>query len=227
MKDFQNKYGPWALVTGANAGIGKAIAHELAARKLNIVAVARRQHLLDALKDELEERYGVEVRTLAMDLTEPDAVDKIDRATQDLVIGLVVPAAGMAIADEFTTTTLERNTLIARLNMIVPMQLVHVFANKMAQRQRGGVLFISSLFAYQGIPYVANYAATKAYIITLGEALHVELKKHGVDVSVLSPGLTDTDMPANMPLNFSKLPMFYQSPQQEPGDFSPWRAWRP
>lgn len=214
MSDFQRKYGPWALVTGASAGIGKAIAHELAARKLNIVAVARRQHLLDALKEELKEKHGVEVRPLSIDLTEPDAVNKIDRATQDLVIGLIVPAAGVAIAEEYITTTLERNIHTVHLNMVAPMQLVHVFANKMAKRKCGGVLLVSSLFAYQGIPYVANYAATKAYILTLGEALYVELKKHGIDVSVLSPGLTDTDMPANMPLNFSKLPMFYQSPQK-------------
>lgn len=213
MNDFQKKYGPWALVTGANAGIGKAVANELAVRKLNIVAVARRQHLLDALKNELETKYGVEVRTLALDLTAADTIDKIDRATQDIEIGLIVPAAGMAVAEDFITTALERNTLIARLNMMVPMQLVHVFANKMARRKRGGVLFVSSLFGYQGIPYLANYAATKAYILILGEALHVELQKHGIDVSVLSPGLTDTDMPANMPLDFSKLPMFYQSPQ--------------
>lgn len=214
MNDFQGKYGPWALVTGANAGIGKAIVHELAARKLNIVAVARRQILLDELKNDLEQKHGVEVRTLAIDLTEPDAIDKIDRATEDLVVGLVVPAAGIAVAEEFVTTAPELNAIIARLNMAVPMQLVHVFTNKMVQRQRGGVLFVSSLFAYQGIPYVANYAATKAYILALGEALHVELKKHGIDVSVLSPGLTATDMPANMPLDFSKLPMRYQSPQK-------------
>ncbi len=214
MNDFQKKYGPWALVTGANAGIGRAIAHELAARKLNIVAVARRQHLLDALKTELEEQHGIQVRTLALDLTEPDAIDKIDHATQDIAVGLVVPAAGSADAEEFTATALARNTQVAHLNMIVPMQLVHVFANRMVKRKRGGVLFISSLFAYQGIPYVANYAATKAYILTLGEALHHELKKHGINVSVLSPGLTDTDMPVNMPLNFSKLPLLYQSPQQ-------------
>lgn len=177
MNDFQSKYGPWAVVTGANAGIGKAIAHELAARKLNIVAVARRENLLEALKDELEEQYGVQVRILAFDLTEPDAVAKIDRATQDVVIGLIVPAAGMAVADEFTATAPERNTAMVRLNMVVPMQLVQLFAGKMVERRRGGVLLVSSLFAYQGIPYVANYAATKAYILTLGEALHVELKK--------------------------------------------------
>ena len=214
MNDFLKKYGPWALVTGANAGIGKAIAHELAARGLNIVAVARRQHLLDALKDELEKEYDIHVDTFALDLTEPDAVEKLDRATQNKVIGLIVPAAGMAVADEFTATAPERNTAMAYLNMVVPMQLVQRFAGKMTERGRGGVLLVSSLFAYQGIPYVANYAATKAYILTLGEALHVELGKHGIDVSVLSPGLTDTDMPANLPLDFSKLPMLYQSPQK-------------
>lgn len=213
MNDFQNKYGPWALVTGANAGIGKAIAHELAGRQLNIVAVARRAHLLETVKTELEKQHGVQVRTLALDLTEADAVDKIDDSVRDLTIGLIVPAAGMAVADGFIATAPERHTAMAQLNMVVPMQLVHRFAGKMAERGRGGVLLVSSLFAYQGIPYVANYAATKAYILTLGEALHVELGKRGVAVCVLSPGLTDTDMPANLPLDFSKLPMSYQSPQ--------------
>lgn len=214
MNDFQRKYGPWALVTGANSGIGRAIAHEIAARELNIVAVARRQQLLDTLKVELETQHDIEVRTLALDLAEPEAINKIAQATQDLAIGLLVPAAGAADAEEFTVTALARNTHVAQLNMVVPMQLVHVFASKMVKRKHGGVLLVSSLFAYQGIPYVANYAATKAYILTLGEALHIELKKHGIDVSVLSPGLTDTDMPASMPLNFSKLPLLYQLPQR-------------
>ncbi len=94
MNAFQSKYGPWALATGADAGIGKAIAHELAARELNVVAVARRQHLLDALKGELEEQCGVQVRTLALDLTEPNAVENIDRATQDVIVGLTFRPSG-------------------------------------------------------------------------------------------------------------------------------------
>lgn len=214
MNNFQNKYGPWALVTGASTGIGRAISFELAARKLNIVAVGRRQHLLNELKSDLEARYDIAVSMLALDLAEPDAIEQIDQATRDKVIGLIVPAAGMATAGEFAATPVERNTAMAHLNMVVPMQLVQLFASKMVKRGRGGVLLVSSLFAYQGIPFVANYAATKAYILTLGEALHVELGKHGIDVSVLSPGLTDTDMPANLPLDFSKLPMLYQSPQK-------------
>lgn len=76
------------------------------------------------------------------------------------------------------------------------------------------MIFVSSLFAYQGVPYVAHYAATKAYLLSLGEALHVELKPCGVDVLVLSPGLTTTEMTANMPVDFSKLPMVPQMPEQ-------------
>lgn len=213
MDDFQKKYGPWALVTGANAGIGKAIASELASRHINIVAVARREKYLEALKDELQGNYGVQVRVLPLDLTALGAIDRIEGATRDLDVGLVVMAAGAADAVEFAAAPRDRLTAQAQLNTIVPMQLVHLFVGKMKVWKRGGVLLVSSLFGYQGIPYVANYAATKAYILVLGEALHFELKKHGIDVSVLSPGLTDTDMPARLPLNFSKLPLFYQSPE--------------
>ncbi len=105
------------------------------------------------------------------------------------------------------------NDALVLLNTIVPMRIVNVFGRRLKKRGRGGILFTSSLFAYQGIPYVANYAASKAYILSLGEALHVELAPHGVDVSVLSPGLTATEMIANMGINFKKIPMFTMQPQ--------------
>ena len=82
----------------------------------------------------------------------------------------------------------------------------------MAERGRGGILLTSGVLAYQGIPYMANYAATKAYILILGEALHTEFRPRGVDVTVLSPGLTDTDMLAKLPIDFSMLPMWPLSP---------------
>ncbi len=214
MAEFTEKYGPWALVTGANAGIGKAIANELASRGINIIGVARRQVLLDQLQEELEEDYGVEVRTIRADLTDPDSISKIELLTSDLDIGLVVPNAGIELSGAFIDSTLAANEHLLRLNVVAPMQLAKMFGAKLAARGRGGILFVSSLFAYQGIPWVANYAATKAYILSLGEALHVEMKPHGVDVTVLSPGLTDTDMPANMPVNFSKIPIFKQHPEQ-------------
>jgi len=214
MADFIEKYGPWAIVTGANAGIGKAIATELAARGINIVGVARRQSLLDELQQELSRDYGVEVRTIKADLTDPSSISKIELATSDLEVGLVVPNAGVELNGAFIHTSLEANEKMLQLNVTAPMQMAKIFGAKMARRGRGGILFISSLFGYQGIPHVANYAATKAYILSLGEALHVEMKAHGVDVTVLSPGLTATDMPANMPVNFSKIPILSQSPAQ-------------
>jgi short-subunit dehydrogenase len=211
MGRFVERYGPWAIVTGASAGIGRALAVEIARRKVNVVAIARRQHLLDALKSELESQFGVEVRAVGVDLTAPDAMARIDQATRGITIGLVVPAAGVAFAGEFSRMPSEQLGAMAILNVAVPMQVIRHFAPRMLERRRGGVLLIASLFAYQGIPYVASYAATKAYVLLLGEALHVELGRGGVDVTVLSPGLTATDMPAGMPIDFSKLPMPTQS----------------
>ena len=217
MSDFKESYGPWAIVTGASAGIGRAIATELAARGLNIIAVARRQALLDTLQHELTRDHGIEVRTISADLTDAESISKIELLTSDLEIGLVVPNAGAELNGSFIHSSLEANVRMLALNVTAPMQMAKIFGAKMAGRGHGGILFISSLFGYQGIPQVANYAATKAYILSLGEALHVEMKAHGVDVTVLSPGLTDTDMPANMPIDFSKMPIFSQTAAQVAG----------
>lgn len=211
---FSEKYGPWALITGANAGIGKAIAFDLASRGINIVGVARRKDLLDQLEKQLVAEYGVEVRTIQADLTDASSITSIERQTSDIEIGLVVPNAGIEVSGDFVNTSLQDNEKMLQLNVNTPMQMARIFAAKMVKRGRGGILFTSSLFGYQGIPYLANYAATKAYILTLGEALNVELKTQGVDVTVLSPGLTNTDMPARMPIEFSRIPMFKLSPER-------------
>ena len=123
MADFIEKYGPWAIVTGANTGIGKAIATELAARGLNIVAVARRQALLDKLQHELGRDYGAEVRTISADLTDPESISKIELLTSDLEIGLVVPNAGTELSGPFIHSSLEANERILQLNVTAPMQM--------------------------------------------------------------------------------------------------------
>jgi short-subunit dehydrogenase len=214
MSDFKEQYGPWAIVTGASAGIGKSIATELASRGLNVVLVARRQSLLDELQVELSEDYGVQVRTIRADLTDPESISMIELLTSDLEVGLVVPNAGIELSGKFIESTLEDNERLLRLNAHAPMQLAKIFGARMAERGNGGILFISSLVAYQGTPYLAQYAASKAYILSLGEALHAEMKPHGVDVTVLSPGITNTDMPANMPINFDRMPLFKQHPDR-------------
>ena len=207
MKNFVEKYGPWALVTGASSGIGKEMATQLAAKGLNVVIVARRQSLLNSLKEELMDKYAVEVLALQADLYQKNAAKQIEEITSELDIGLVIPNAGAELVGEFVDDDVNKNTDLVQLNIVAPMQIASSFGQRLKKRGYGGILFVSSLFGYQGIPYVANYAATKAYILSLGEALHVELGKYGVDVSVLSPGLTATEMPANMPINFKKIPM--------------------
>ena len=214
MSDFRKQDGPWSIVTGASAGIGKSIATVLASGGLIVVRVARRQSLLDELQVEQSEDYGVESRTIRADLTRPESISMIELLTSDLEVGLVVPNAGAEINGKFIDSTLEDNDHLLRLNAHAPMQLAKVFGARMAQRGNGGILFISSLVAYQGTPYLAQYAATKAYILSLGEALHAEMKPHGVDVTVLSPGITDTDMPANMSINFERMPLFKQHPDR-------------
>jgi len=214
MKNFTKKYGPWALITGASSGIGKEMATQLAAEGLNLFIVARRENLLTALKNKLTSKYDIQVQTLTLDLTKNDAVEKLADATSTLDIGLVIPNAGVEVVGEFVDTDMQKNNSLIQLNTMVPMQIANVFGSRLKKRGAGGILFVSSLFGYQGIPFVANYSATKAYILSLGEALHVELKPYGVDVSVLSPGLTATEMAANMPINFKKIPIPTMKPER-------------
>lgn len=213
-KQAQAKYGPWALITGATSGIGRELARQLASNHIHIVAVGRRHARLDELVTELKAEFGVTVLPVPADLREPMAIRTIVSSTEGLDIGLVILNAGAELTGSFVHTDETAHLQLVQLNAVAPMQLAQYYGRRLAARGRGGLMFVSSLFAYQGVPYVAHYAATKAYLLSLGEALHVELKPHGVDVLVLSPGLTSTEMTANMPIDFSKLPLIPQQPHQ-------------
>ena len=212
--DFKKRYGSWVLVTGASAGIGRAICYELALKGLNVVAVARNESALTELKTDLENRYSVQVFSIVLDLASENFYEVILRETKTLDIGLVVPCAGEVYAGEFAKSDSSINKKIIDLNVSHPMLLVQAFVNKLIARKRGGVLFISSTFGYQAVPYFANYAATKAYVLAFGEALHVELARFGIDVTTVSPGLTSTKMSQNLPIDFKKMPIFEMSPQE-------------
>ncbi len=221
MKNFKQQYGPWALITGASSGIGRAMSEQLAEQGMNIVAVARNQDNLYTLKDSLEAKYGITVRTISADLSLPDASYEINKQTADLDIGLLIPNAGIENNGLFIDNPIEAELKMLTLNTTSPMLLSHLFSQRFKQRslkssaknKRSGILLTSSLFAYQGVPFVSNYSATKAYILTLGEALNVELKPFGIDVTVLSPGLTDTAMPQNMNIDFTKMPITLHKPE--------------
>ncbi len=188
----RNKYGPWALVTGASAGLGAGFARQLAQMGLNVALAARRKELLDGVAGELESEHGVETRAIAVDLARPDALAVIDKATSDLEIGLLVNnAAGMA-AGALVKSELSDMTDLVHVNVLAPMSLALRFGRKMTQRGRGGIVLVSSIGGYSSMPNLANYMATKSYLIALGEALRVEMRARGVDVTVLCPGGIDS-----------------------------------
>jgi short-subunit dehydrogenase len=185
---FNARYGKWAVVTGASSGIGRAVANELVAKGLNLVLVARRQAELEQVAKNLSARHGVETRVLTADLATTPALAKIESETKDLDVGLLVAAAGFGTAGNFLDAKLEDELAMLDVNCRAVMQLSLHFGKRFAQRGRGGLILFGSLVGYQGTPRAAHYAATKAYVQTLAEALHVELAPKGVDVLSSAPG---------------------------------------
>ena len=208
METYKEKYGEYALITGASSGIGKEFANQIAAKGLNLVLVARRKDRLEELALSLQNQYKIKVRTIALDLLEENAVETLVSKTNDLNIGLLIPNAGTETHGSFIGNDYNQESKVVKLNTLIPMQLAHAFSAKMVKRNKGGILFVSSTFGHQSVPYFANYSATKAYILSIGQALNYELKQFGVDVTVLSPGLTKTEMSQNMHgIDFGKMPI--------------------
>jgi hypothetical protein len=191
--EFSKTYGPWAVVTGASSGIGEQFAHQLAAAGLNLVLVARRGSRIARIASELVEHYGVEIDTVTLDLATPDFLEPLLAACVDREIGLLVSNAGVGLKGPHVEIPPEKLNKMLDLNCRTPMQLARSFAPRMIDRGRGGFIFIGSIEARQGFPYSAAYAATKAFLQSLGESLWVELGAHGVDVLVVNPGPTDTE----------------------------------
>jgi uncharacterized protein len=200
-------FGPWAIVTGSSSGIGAEIARHLAASGLNVVLVARRLDRLNGVGGDLVRDFGVEYRSVAADLSEPGFLAKIAATTDGLDIGLIVGNAGFANPGELWT--LDRSDLLRAIHLKVNanLELIHHFAPRLVARGRGGVLLTSSVGGLNGVPYVSNTAAIESYVLTLGEGLHVELKPHGVRVTVLMPGPTLTESMSKMGVDPSEMPM--------------------
>jgi short-subunit dehydrogenase len=189
---FADRYGPWAVVTGASEGIGEAFARQLAERGLNLVLVARRRPLLDALAAQLEATHDVCCRVIAADLADLEAVHALADATQDLDAGLLVAAAGFGTSGPLAESPLGPETEMVDLNCTGLLAVTWHFSRRFTARGRGGIVLMSSLLAFHGVPRAANNAATKAYVQTLAEGLRVELAPHGVDVLASAPGPVHT-----------------------------------
>ena len=186
---------PWALITGASSGLGVDFAHELAAEGNNLVLVARREDRMRELATELEARHVIQTKVIAMDLAHPgigtELKDLLDR--EGITIDVLINNAGFGIFGEFISQPLEKTLNMVQLNVASLTELTHVFAADMAMRRRGRILLVASVVAYQSSPNYAAYGASKAFVLSLGEALHEELKPYGVTVTVLSPGATATE----------------------------------
>jgi uncharacterized protein len=189
---FAAKYGPWALITGASKGLGAEFARQCAARGLNTVLVARSADLLKARGEALKRDYGIEVKTIAIDLSRDDFIKDISGFTDTLEIGLLINNAGLSRVRPFLHHTPEELTGQLHTNARAGLLLAHHFGKKMVKRKRGGIIFLSSGSALSGTAYCANYAATKAYSLILAETLWYELGRYGVDVLGFMAGSTKT-----------------------------------
>ncbi len=190
--EFQHRYGPWAIVTGASEGIGEAMARDLAQRGLNLVLVARREDRMRALASQLESAWGVQTRVVVSDLATPQGNVPLVAATEDLDIGLLVAAAGFGGAGDFLRRPVADEIDMLHLNCRSVLEQVWHVGQHLRGRGRGGVILFSSLLGFHGAPWSANYAATKGYIQSLAEGLRVEWRATGVDVLACAPGPVHT-----------------------------------
>ena len=180
--------------TGASSGFGVQFARLLAERKANLVLVARRTEPMEALAKELRHRHAVQVVVEGMDLARTGAAADLKSRldARGIAVEVLVNNAGYGLYGAFLDQPLGKITDMLQSNMITVTELTHVFAQDMVQRRSGHILLTASLLGYQAVPGFAAYAATKAYVLLLGEALHQELEPHGVSVTALCPGSSET-----------------------------------
>ena len=191
--EFQNHYGPVALVTGASSGIGKSFAQLLAARGLDLVLVAPRVERLEALASRLQGDHDIEVTVCQADLCERMAAAQILEATLSLDIGLIISNAGFGVKGEYASGDAGTLADMLMVNCNTPMLLAHGFLPRLRARCKGGIIFTSSVEGLIPCPFSTAYAATKGFLNSLGQGLWGELAQEEIDVLTLCPGATDTE----------------------------------
>jgi short-subunit dehydrogenase len=187
----------FALITGASKGIGRAIARELAARGYSVLLVARSEDLLQQLAAEIASRYKVTTDFLALDLATPAAPQNVldwCRA-RGYDVSILVNNAGYGLSGSFEKYTLGEHLNMMQLNMSTLVGMTRLFLPDLHARKRAYILNIASSAAYQAVPRLSLYAATKAFVLAFSRGLHQELRGSTVSVTCVSPGATDTDFP--------------------------------
>lgn len=190
---WREKYGAWAVVTGASSGLGAEFVKQIAARGLNVVLVARRAERMEALAEGVRRVHGVQTHVVSVDLTDGDASRLVGDRTRDLEVGLLVNNAGFGLSGAYADLDPDRVAKMTVLNCVVPVQLTNLYLPRMLERGRGGLIFLASTAAYQATPYLGVYGATKAFNLLMGESLWKEYREKGIDSLSLSPGFTRTE----------------------------------
>ena len=187
--------GKWALVTGSSAGIGRAICEKLAARGTNLVLTARRHERIEQLAAKLIEKHNILAEFYSADLSRPTTPDEIFAFTQTkkIHIDLLVNNAGFGAYGPFQKANRARQLQMIQVNIAAVVHLTHLYLPAMIERKSGDILIVASTAAFQGVPYITTYAATKAFDLLFAEALAEEVKAHGVRVCALCPGSTHTE----------------------------------
>lgn len=186
----------FTLITGASAGIGAEFARVFAAKGHDLVLVARSADRLKELAEELRSRHGRTVHVIAADLAAIGAAGKVYQQVQaqGIKVDILVNNAGVLQSGDFAGIGFDRNLKLVQLNVVALTALTQLFLDPMKQRRQGRILNVSSTSAFQPLPYLATYAASKAYVLSLSEALSAELKGSGVTVTALCPGFTETEL---------------------------------
>jgi hypothetical protein len=207
LETFRNRFGPWALVAGGSDGIGESFVRQLAGRGLNVVVVARRPEGLARVTSAIESEFGVQTRAIATDLTNDGMLSAIVAGTSDLDVGLLVYNAGSVHkAMKFLDRPIDDALGLIRLNCRGPALLAHWFGNRMRERGRGGILFMTSLAALGGSSYTATYNSTKSFDLILAESLWHELAPEQIDVMAVIAGATRTPSMQASNDHFEKYP---------------------
>lgn len=191
---MKNLDGKWALITGASSGLGVEFAKLFAERNANLVLVARRTEPMEQLAESLRKNQSVQVLFIGTDLSRPEAAAglKTQLDARGIEIEVLVNNAGFGVYGEFLDQSLGKIAEMMRLNIMTLTELTHFFGREMANRGHGRIVLVASVLGYQAVPGYASYAASKAYVLLLGEALHQELAPRGVSVTTVSPGTTAT-----------------------------------
>ncbi len=206
---------PRALITGASSGIGETFARHLARQGHDLVLVARRRDRLERLASELSESHDVAAEIIQADLSKDADLSVVEERLRSGHIDLLVNSAGFGSVGEFGDASLERELEQLDVNVRALMRLTHAALASMTERRRGGIVNVASTAAFQAIPNMGTYAATKAFVLHFSEAVHEEAKQHGVAVTCLCPGPVRTEFQKVAGVDDGRVPsMVWTSPDK-------------